>query len=69
MLDPRKLKPAALVRLLNSTPRGAVIGTRQLRRHRLGRLADLRLLPNHHHPFGLSRLSVRHIPLRLIPPQ
>jgi len=34
MLDPRRLKPAALVRLLNSTPRGTVIGTRQLRRHR-----------------------------------
>jgi len=33
-IDPRKLKPTELVRLLNSTPLGEVIGERQLHRHR-----------------------------------
>jgi len=33
-IDPRKLKPTALVRLLNSTPLGEVISERQLHRHR-----------------------------------
>lgn len=33
-LDPRKLKPSDLVKLLNSTPLGEVITDRQLRRHR-----------------------------------
>jgi hypothetical protein len=33
-IDPRKLKPTELVRLLNSTPLGEVIGERQLYRHR-----------------------------------
>ena len=32
--DPRKLKPSALCRLLNSTPLGEVISERQLYRHR-----------------------------------
>ena len=33
-LDPRKLKPSVLTRMLNSTPLGEVISERQLRRHR-----------------------------------
>lgn len=33
-IDPRKLRPSELVRLLNSTPLGAVIDDRQLYRHR-----------------------------------
>ena len=33
-IDPRQLTPTALTRLLNSTPLGAVIDERQLRRHR-----------------------------------
>ena len=33
-IDPRKLRPADLARLLNSTPLGEVISERQLRRHR-----------------------------------
>jgi len=33
-IDPRKLKPTDLVRLLNSTPLGEVINERQLHRHR-----------------------------------
>jgi len=33
-LDPRKLRPTELCRLLNSTPLGAVISERQVRRHR-----------------------------------
>lgn len=32
--DPRKLRPAELCRLLNSTPAGEVISERQLLRHR-----------------------------------
>src|SRR5262249_2427768 len=34
MTDPRKLRPSELCRLLNSTPLGAVINERQLKRHR-----------------------------------
>jgi len=34
-IDPRQLRPSELVRLLNSTPLGAVIGEPQLRRHRM----------------------------------
>lgn len=34
MNDPRKLKPGALIRLLNSTPAGHVLDDRRLRRHR-----------------------------------
>ena len=33
-IDPRQLRPTELVRLLNSTPLGEVIGERQLLRHR-----------------------------------
>ena len=33
-IDPRKLKPGELARLLNSTPLGEVISERQLHRHR-----------------------------------
>ena len=33
-LDPRKMRPSALCRLLNSTPLGEVISERQLYRHR-----------------------------------
>jgi len=33
-IDPRKLKPSELCRLLNSTPLGEVINDRQLHRHR-----------------------------------
>ena len=33
-IDPRKLRPSILTRMLNSTPLGAVISERQLRRHR-----------------------------------
>jgi len=33
-IDPRKLRPSELVRLLNSTPLGEVISERQLHRHR-----------------------------------
>ncbi|MEW4530606.1 hypothetical protein, partial [Maioricimonas sp. JC845] len=33
-IDPRKLRPAELCRLLNSTPLGEVISERQLYRHR-----------------------------------
>ncbi len=33
-IDPRKLTPVVLARLLNSTPLGEVINERQLRRHR-----------------------------------
>jgi hypothetical protein len=33
-IDPRKLRPSDLCRLLNSTPRGEVISERQLYRHR-----------------------------------
>ena len=33
-IDPRKMKPTELVRLLNSTPLGEVISERQLHRHR-----------------------------------
>ncbi|MBI5864852.1 MAG: phage terminase large subunit family protein [Planctomycetes bacterium] len=48
-IDPRKMKPNELVRLLNSTPLGEVISERQLHRHRAragfrigdGRTADL----------------------------
>jgi len=35
MIDPRKLRPSELCRLLNSTPMGEVIGERQLHRHRM----------------------------------
>ncbi len=49
-IDPRQLRPNELVRLLNSTPLGEVIGERQLLRHRSragfrigdGRHVDLR---------------------------
>lgn len=34
MIDPRKLRPSELCRLLNSTPLGEVINERQLHRHR-----------------------------------
>ena len=34
-IDPRKLRPADLVRLLNSTPLGEMLSERQLRRHRM----------------------------------
>lgn len=34
MIDPRRLRPSELCRLLNSTPLGAVISERQLHRHR-----------------------------------
>ena len=34
-IDPRKLKPSELCRLLNSTPLGEVINERQLYRHRI----------------------------------
>ena len=33
-IDPRKLRPADLAKLLNSTPLGTVINERQLYRHR-----------------------------------
>jgi len=33
-IDPKQLRPSELVRLLNSTPLGEVIGERQLLRHR-----------------------------------
>ena len=33
-IDPRKLKPGELARLLNSTPLGEVVSERQLHRHR-----------------------------------
>ncbi len=33
-INPRRLKPAVLARLLNSAGRGEVISERQLRRHR-----------------------------------
>ena len=33
-IDPRQLRPSELVRLLNSSPLGEVIGQRQLLRHR-----------------------------------
>jgi len=33
-IDPRKLRPSVLTRMLNSTPLGEVIGERQLHRHR-----------------------------------
>ena len=33
-IDPRRLRPSELCRLLNSTPLGEVIGERQLHRHR-----------------------------------
>ena len=33
-IDPRHLRPTELVRLLNSTPLGEVMGERQLLRHR-----------------------------------
>ena len=35
-IDPRKLRPGELTRLLNSTPLGEVISERQLHRHRSG---------------------------------
>ncbi len=35
MIDPRKLRPSDLCRLLNSTPLGEVISERQLHRHRV----------------------------------
>lgn len=35
MIDPRKLRPSELCRLLNSTPLGEVINERQLHRHRV----------------------------------
>jgi hypothetical protein len=34
MIDPRRLRPGELCRLLNSTPLGEVINARQLKRHR-----------------------------------
>jgi hypothetical protein len=34
-VDPRRLKPSELCRLLNSTPLGEVINDRQVYRHRL----------------------------------
>ena len=34
-IDPRRLKPAELCRLLNSTPLGEVTSERQLYRHRM----------------------------------
>jgi hypothetical protein len=34
VVDPRRIRPAELCRLLNSTPLGEVIGEQQLRRHR-----------------------------------
>jgi hypothetical protein len=48
-IDPRRMRPADLARLLNSTPLGAVISERQLHRHRTrggfrigdGRVVDL----------------------------
>ena len=33
-IDPRRLRPAEVARLLNSTPLGEVISDRQVRRHR-----------------------------------
>jgi len=33
-IDPRRLRPSMLTRMLNSTPLGEVISERQLRRHR-----------------------------------
>src|SRR5215510_10950442 len=34
VIDPRKLRPSDLCRLLNSTPLGEVVNERQLHRHR-----------------------------------
>jgi hypothetical protein len=34
-IDPRKLRPTELCRLLNSTPLGKVISERELHRHRI----------------------------------
>jgi len=67
-IDPRKLQPVVLARLLNSTDRGTVIRARHLRRHSPGRLTDLRLLPHHQRPARLPHLYVRHRPLLLVPP-
>ena len=46
MIDPRRLRPVELCRLLNSTPLGAVIGERQLRQQRTR--AGLRLGDSRH---------------------
>jgi hypothetical protein len=62
-IDPRKLKPSELCRLLNSTPLGAVIDDRQLYRHRMR--AGLRVGDSKH--VDLLRyvawlIEVRHAP-------
>jgi hypothetical protein len=46
MIDPRKLRPSELCRLLNSTPLGEVLSARQLHRHRLR--AGLRIGDDRH---------------------
>jgi hypothetical protein len=46
VIDPRRLRPGELCRLLNSTPLGEVIGDRDLRDHRTR--AGLRLGDSRH---------------------
>jgi transposase len=63
MIDPKKLRPGELCRLLNSTPLGEVIADRHLRRHR--EQAGLRLGDGRH--IDLLRyvawlVHVRHVP-------
>jgi hypothetical protein len=63
MIDPRKLRPSELCRLLNSTPLGEVLSEPQLRRHRMR--AGLRIGDTRH--VDLIRyvawlVQVRHAP-------
>lgn len=62
-IDPRKLKPAEICRLLNSTPLGEVVSERQLHRHRTRagyRIGDGKTVDLFRYVAWL--LSVRHAP-------
>ncbi len=62
-IDPRRLKPSELCRLVNSTPLGEVISERQLHRHRTRagfRIGDSRHVDLFRYVAWL--VSVRHAP-------
>jgi hypothetical protein len=68
VIDPRRLRPGELCRLLNSTPLGEVISERQLYRHRTR--AGLRLGEGHHVDlvrYAAWLVQLRHAP-KLDPP-
>ncbi len=68
-IDPRKLRPSMLTRMLNSTPLGEVISERQLRRHR--NRAGYRIGDEKHVDllrYGAWLLWLRHNPAPTKPP-